>query len=223
MLLSLLAGAMIPLGGWLASRGNPRGDRIPHAVVAFGGGALISAVALVLVPDGAGKLPAPLAVGLFGLGGVAFAALDRLVARRGGKHGQMLAMLSDFIPEAAALGALLATGAQSAVLLAVLIGMQNLPEGFNAWREAAPTRPRRTMAMFCGLALFGPVAALAGHALLSAHDAWLGAMMVFAAGGILYLVFEDVAPAGHADKEWVPQLGAVLGFAFGLAGDLLVG
>lgn len=224
VLLALFAGAMIPLGGWIASRRQWSGVVLPHAVVAFGGGALISAVALVLVPDGAAKLSPVVAVALFGLGGVAFAGLDRALARMGGEHGQMLALLSDFVPEAAALGALLASdGGDSAVLLAGLIGLQNLPEGFNAWREGPTTEPRRKFALFCGLALLGPVAALGGHMFLSDYDGVLGGLMVFAAGGILYLVFEDIAPKSHVDHDVSPPLGAVLGFALGLAGDLLIG
>ena len=44
-------------------------------------------------------------------------------------------MLSDFIPEAIALVASFATGNPTANLLAAMIAIQNLPEGFNAYRE----------------------------------------------------------------------------------------
>ncbi|MGB3407360.1 MAG: hypothetical protein WBA67_07680, partial [Jannaschia sp.] len=86
ILYALFAGAMIPLGGWLA-RGTSSKGALPHGLVAFGGGALLSAVALVLVPDGAERLPAAIAVTVFIAGGVAFAALDRAIARLGGTHG----------------------------------------------------------------------------------------------------------------------------------------
>ncbi|SDZ51376.1 zinc transporter, ZIP family [Jannaschia faecimaris] len=222
LLLSLLAGAMIPLGAWIAWRRDQFDERVPHAVVAFGGGTLVSAVALVLVPDGAARIPDALAVVLFLAGGAVFRWIDASVKRISGQHGQMLAMLTDFIPEAAALGALLATGENSAFLLAALIGLQNLPEGFNAWRENPPNAPRRTMALYCALALLGPAAAMAGNVFLSQSDGALGGLMVFAAGGVLYLVFEDVAPADRMESDPTPPLGAVAGFALGLAGHLML-
>jgi ZIP family zinc transporter len=47
--------------------------------------------------------------------------------------------------------------------------------------------------------------------------------MMLAAGGILYLIFQDIAPAARLEKAWAPPLGAVLGFLTGLAGHLLIG
>ena len=47
--------------------------------------------------------------------------------------------------------------------------------------------------------------------------------MLFAAGGILYLTFEDIAPEARLDRHWAPPLGAVGGFLLGMAGHGLVG
>ena len=228
--LATAAGAMIPLGGWLATREGiqPRwlAEELRHSVIAFGGGALLSAVALVLVPDGAARLPAWAAVAFFAAGGAAFAAIDRAIERRGGPGGQMVAMLTDFLPEAAALGALLATGATAkGVLTAAIMAAQNLPEAFNAWREMAADgpMPRGRLLQFAGLALLGPAAALFGELVLADHQAALGALMVFAGGGILYLVFQDVAPGVRLRAAWAPPLGAVAGFGLGLAGHLAIG
>ncbi|MGB3471946.1 MAG: hypothetical protein WBA51_14090, partial [Erythrobacter sp.] len=115
---------------------------------------------------------------------------------------------------------LLASGGEGALLLAGLIALQNLPEGFNAWLEMPQTPDRTKLAMFSGLALLGPAAALAGHLFLADSPGVLGALMVFAAGGILYLVFEDIAPADRMEGDWRPPLGAVAGFSLGLAGHL---
>lgn len=80
LLLSLMAGAAMPVGAVLA-----RADlmhpavltpKVRHFIVAFGGGALISAVALVLVPDGASKLSVAPAAMCFIAGGVFFYFLD---------------------------------------------------------------------------------------------------------------------------------------------------
>ncbi len=41
---------------------------------------------------------------------------------------------------------------------------------------------------------------------------WVTGPMFFAAGGILYLTFEDIAPAAPLKGRWAPPLGAVAGF-----------
>jgi len=46
--------------------------------------------------------------------------------------------------------------------------------------------------------------------------------MLFASGGILYLVFQDVAPQSHLKRHWAPALGAVVGFGVGMLGQLLI-
>ncbi|TDL81966.1 divalent cation transporter [Palleronia sediminis] len=229
ILYSTLAGATIPLGGWLAMRGWPpargaRATEITHGVIAFGGGALVAAVAFVLVPDGAEKVPVWLALAAFAAGGVFFLWLDRRIARSGSQKSQLVAMLSDFIPEALALGALMASGG-SRLLMALLIALQNLPEGFNAFREMEKGGGHdrgRTLKIFAALACLGPVAAVLGHVVLSDFDGVLGTVMLFAAGGILYLVFEDIAPQVRLERDFLPPLGAVGGFALGMAGHLIL-
>ncbi len=196
-----------------------------HAVLAFGGGALLSAVALVLIPEGT-KLHPPIMVALLvGSGGVAFMFLDRFLAARKSPAAQLAAMLSDFIPEAIALGAAFATEGNAGFLLALLIGIQNLPEGFNAYREmtaSAPKTGRRVIVAFACLSLLGPVAGLTGLFVLSAYPGVVAGMMLFAAGGILYVTFQDVAPQAKLEQHWAPPLGAVAGFLLGVIGQMLI-
>jgi ZIP family zinc transporter len=116
-----------------------------HSVIAFGGGALLAAVALVLVPEGSAHLSPAVSVACFVGGGALFLFVDRTLARNPAGSPQMLAMLLDFVPESVAMGAAFASGSPAGPLLALLIGMQNLPEGFNAYREllrACRTCPR---------------------------------------------------------------------------------
>lgn len=228
IVLSTLAGAMIPLGALLAKveHIHPRWLELEfrHFVIAFGGGALLAAVALVLVPQGSASLPAWGAVACLIAGGALFMGIDMWLARAGSGKGQLLAMLADFVPEAIALGALFAAGSSSAPLLALIIGLQNLPEGFNAWREA--DRDARhghpSLRIFCLLALIGPAAALLGHVVMADLPGALGALMVTASGGILYLIFQDIAPQAPLQRSWAPPLGAVTGFALGLLGHLVI-
>ena len=56
ILLTAIAGVAIPVGGLLASIENIQSrwleEELRHTILAFGGGALVSAVALVLIPEG---------------------------------------------------------------------------------------------------------------------------------------------------------------------------
>lgn len=228
VLLTLLAGATIPLGGLLAAIESIRPrwleEDFRHFIIAFGGGALLAAVALVLVPEGSEAVPV-WQVGLWMiLGSLAFLWLDMLLARKKSTASQLTAMLADFVPEALALGAAAASGGSAGLLLALLIALQNLPEGFNAFREIRSSKMPtfKVLLMFCLLALLGPLCGLIGYYALAGHDTIIGSIMLFASGGILYLVFQDIAPQAKLERHWSPPLGAVAGFLLGLMGQLLL-
>lgn len=227
-LLTLMAGAMIPVGGSLAliDRMHPGwlDNEFRHFVIAFGGGALLAAIALVLVPEGSAKVSIVGAVVWFSLGSLAFLGLDVLLDRNGSSGSQLAATLSDFVPEALALGAAAASGQGSGLLLALLIGLQNLPEGFNSFREirSAGMPSRKLLFWFFLLPVVGPFAGLAGYFWLADFPRVIGAIMLFASGGILYLVFQDIAPQAKLARHWSPPLGAVAGFLLGLVGQMLL-
>ncbi len=230
LVLALFAGLAMPLGGVLARIEHIRDKRIEarfvKGVTAFGGGALLSAVALVLVPKGAEALPVTLAVPLLVGGGITFFLVDKRLTQAGGSGALLLAMLLDFLPEAMALGALLVTEAATAKLLAAMMFLQNLPEGFGAFRDLwaqGRTPAWVVLAIFVGLAGLGPLCAYVGFSLLADEPETLGGIMIFAAGGILYLIFQDIAPEAYEEGTWSPALGAVAGFALGLAGDMVIG
>ena len=226
LLLATLAGASIPVGaaltwatGWLP---EDEDQSLRHFVTAFGGGALISAIALVLVPEGIARLAPAAALVWFGLGGAVFMMVDQWLARRGSHLAQFLAMMLDYLPEAMALGALLAADRAVAVLMAAMIALQNLPEGYNAYREMRDSgmAQGRLVVLFLLMVPVGPLAAGFGMLVLGDHQAILGAVMMFSAGGILYLLFQDVAPQVPLARSWTPPFGAVAGFMLGLAGHL---
>jgi len=229
VVLTLSAGLSMPIGALFARIEHIRPQwleqELRHSIIAFGGGALLSAIALVLIPEGSAKLTIPETAIYFALGGFAFMALDRLLDYLKSPASQLAAMLSDFIPEALALGAAFAEGGSAGILLAGLIALQNLPEGFNAFREmnaAKAFKPSVIILAFLAMAFLGPIAGLAGYFWLAAFPTAVGAIMVFAAGGILYLTFQDIAPQAKLEKHWGPPMGAVAGFLLGLIGQLLI-
>ncbi|AXR05303.1 ZIP family metal transporter [Salinimonas sediminis] len=228
--IALIAGMAMPAGALLAKIDNLQPQwleqEIRHGVMALGAGALISAVALVLVPEGSSH-HSPLTGGLCLLAGaLAFMALDRYLAAHETPASQLAAMLSDFIPESIALGTAAALGG-STLLIGVLITVQNLPEGFNAYREMQSAeghrRPSKLVLKFAGMALLGPIMALVGYYVLAAYPLLIGGIMLFAAGGILYSVFQDIAPQVRMENTWLPPFGAVLGFLIGMIGYMLEG
>lgn len=226
MVLATLAGLSVPAGAaltwgvrWLPADED---QSLRHFVTAFGGGALMSAIALVLVPEGIDRLAPGWALAWFGLGGLAFMIVDRVLANRGTHLAQFLAMMLDYLPEAMALGALLAADRGVAVLMAAMIALQNLPEGFNAFREMRDNgmAARRVIVLFLLMVPVGPLAAGFGMVVLSGQQAILGGVMMFSSGGILYLLFQDVAPQVPMARHWSPPFGAVAGFMLGMAGHL---
>ncbi len=226
--LATLAGLSIPIGAALANRRinllpDWLSSELRHMVIAFGAGALLAAVALVLLPEGSARLAAGPAILWFFAGALGFALIDRAIAARGGKLAQFLAMMMDYLPEAMALGALVTGDMPTALLVAALIALQNLPEGFNAMREMRDgAHGGPPLWLFCLMVPLGPMAAAIGLALPPAYDPVIGAVMMLASGGIIYLMFQDIAPQVPMENSMLPPLGAIFGFGVGLAGHLMI-
>lgn len=49
-----------------------------------------------------------------------------------------------------------------------------------------------------------------------------GALVLVASGGIVHLVFHDIAPGAFREGHWGPTLGASLGFLVAIVGDHVV-
>lgn len=193
-------------------------------MMSFGAGIILAAVALVLVPHGLKELALWPMVLTFIAGGVLFMFLDQFLARRGGKLATLLAMLMDFIPESIALGAVFTLEPEVSTLLAVFIGLQNLPEAFNSFRDMVQSgfSTAKTLTIFFFLSFFGIAGALLGHLTLSDRPELTAGLMVFAAGGILYLLIQDIIPESHRPQSYATAQGAVFGFLVGIIGSYLV-
>lgn len=229
VLLTAAAGSCIPIGGLIARIEHIHPlwleREFRHFMIALGGGILLGAVAAVLVPEGIKSMNDSMwAIPIVLLGGIAFFLIERKLGLQRRESPQLMGMILDYVPEAVALGGLVATGSPFAYVLALLIGLQNLPEGFNAYRELSRLshNGRGTLLLMTSLVLIGPFAGLLGYFFLASYEPVVGAVMLFASGGVLYLIFQDIAPQAKLAKHWAPPLGAVLGFCIALLSKMLV-
>ena len=231
ILYSFFAGVTVFLGGLLSRyfekylhEGFLK-EEIVHTAIAFGGGIIIAAVAFVLAPKGMEiLLTVPMAI-LFLSGAITFFFLDRYIEQKGGTASQLLAMLMDFVPEAIALGAVFATDHNLGLLLALFIGLQNFPESFNSYLELRSSKytSRKCLLILFFLSFSGVISAISGYYLLSDMPQLTASLMLFSSGGILYLIFQDIAPMSKLEKSWFPAIGVTFGFLVGMVGQKILG
>ncbi len=230
ILYSGFAGITVFLGGIFANFFNhhihetPVKYHIIHTLMAFGSGIMLSALALVLVPEGMHKLAVIPLIISFSLGAILFFFIDRYLAKQGGQMATLLAMLMDFVPESIALGAIFALEPNTAILLAIFIGLQNFPESFNAYRDLVLSgfTPQKTLVIFFFLSFLGILGALLGYFVLTDFPKITAHLMIFASGGILYLLIQDIIPESKLDGTHAVSLGASLGFLIGMIGEKII-
>lgn len=224
------AGVTVFLGGLMAFifnhhiKDTPVKFEITHAMMSFGAGIILSAVALVLVPKGLEELSLLGMSSSFLAGALVFMCLDQYLAKSKSQSATLMAMLMDFIPESIALGAVFAIEPQMATLLALFIGLQNLPEAFNSFRDLVQSgfSEKATLLIFSVFSFFGIAGALLGHFVLSGYPDLTAHLMTFASGGILYLLVQDIIPKSKLNKNYITSLGATLGFLLGMVSEKLV-
>jgi ZIP family zinc transporter len=221
---SLVIGALLGLA-------RPWPNRLVGLVLAFGAGALISAVSFDLAQEGA-KTGDPGAVGVgLAAGGLVYFGLNRLVGRHS-KHsggddetGPALALgaFLDGIPEQLVLGISIAAGKGVGVGLLVAIFVSNLPEavGSSTAMKKAGTRPVVIRRMWIAVALVCTASTALGYAIADTVSANAVATIEgFAAGALLVMLIDSMIPAAVRDGGDVSGLATVLGFAVaaGLSG-----
>jgi ZIP family zinc transporter len=221
---SLLIGALLGLA-------RPWPSRLIGIVLAFGAGALISAVSFDLAQEGArvGD-PAVMASGL-ALGATTYFTLDRLVVRRrrpgAGRAleenaGTALALgaFLDGIPEQLVLGIGIAVGEGVSVGLLVAIFVSNLPEaiGSSTDMSAAGTRPAAIRRLWLLVALICAAATVVGFAIADTVSGNVNACIDgFAAGALLVMLVDSMIPEAVRRGGDVSGLVTVLGFAVAAA------
>ena len=132
----------------------------------------------------------------------------------------MLGALLDGIPESIVLGAsLLGGGGVSASFLAAVFA-SNVPEGMAGARDLrdAGRRPFWIMGLWLAIAVASAVAAAVGFALLGDMAPGPAALIqAFAAGALLVMIIDTMAPEAVEQAGTEAGLATVLGFAVAAA------
>jgi zinc transporter, ZIP family len=186
-------------------------------VLAFGAGALISAVSFELAEDGA-EVGGGLAVGIgLAVGALTYFGLDSLIEGRGGSDPASALALGAFldgVPEQLVLGLGIAVGGEVGVGLIVAIFVSNLPEAIGS---ASKMRARRNgatiMRLWGAVAVVCALSSLIGYALADNVSGELqGGINGFAAGALLVMLADSMIPEARKGGR-TAGLATALGFA----------
>jgi len=219
---ALVVGALIGLA-----------SRVPRQFVAlamaFGAGALISALAFDLTEDAfahGGTLPV---AGGLAAGALVFFAGDQLLHRRGGaRRGKRMAKAADNgpaivlgamldgIPESVVLGSTLIAGGAIGLPFLAAVAISNVPEALSAAADLRREghRPPWIIGLWVGVAVVSGLASALGYALLGGMGtAAIPLIQAFAAGAILTMLSDTMIPEAFADGGDLTGLATVFGFA----------
>ena len=155
-------------------------------------------------------------------GSIIFTLADVIAEKKGGGAGILLGIGLDSIPESLAIGASIAA-AGPAMALAILIGIQNVPEGIASYREmmtgktAFNNNPRKALTAIGIVSIIPIFLGLVGLFFMQGMANIIAIILAVSAGGIFYMLYFDMIPKAHKDRKWLPTFGAVLGFIIGFA------
>ncbi|MGE0312826.1 MAG: ZIP family metal transporter [Lautropia sp.] len=227
-------------------------ERARDAMLGFGAGVMLAAVAFSLIVPGlaAARVQGASAFGAGGIVGagilIGAALLLLLEARvphehfiKGREHAQagarvlkrtwlfVFAILLHNLPEGLAIGVGFGgTDAAAASMLATGIAIQDVPEGLVvalALRGAGYGRGL-SVGVGAGSGLIEPVGALLGALVVTAAAALLPWGLAFAAGAMLFVISHEIIPESHrAGHERFATAGLVLGFVLMMVLDTSLG
>lgn len=239
----LLSGSALVIGaiiGWFV----PMPRKVIAAIMAFGSGVLISALSFELMEE-AWRLGGFVAVGTgFIAGALLFTVLNWALSANGARHRKRsdavsrkehaaaapqgnskslaLGALIDGIPESIVIGTSLLAGGTIGWVAVVAVFLSNLPEGLSS--AAGARHEGKTVSYTIGLwtfiAICAGISSFAGYTMFAnASPQVLAAVQGIAAGAILAMVIDTMAPEAFEGTHDFAGLIAVFGFltAFGLS------
>jgi zinc transporter, ZIP family len=224
--ITAFAGGTSFLGVYIAKRIGFAEQHI-LTLTAFGAGILIAAAVFEMVIEAEKNIGITLTLIAFLGGAIVFAIADMIAEKKGGGAGILLGIGLDVIPESLAIGAAVASG--PALALALLIGIQNIPEGIASYGEmmtgktAFSNNPKKALAAVGLVSVIPIFLGLVGLFYLTGMKDTIAIIFAMSAGGIFYMLYYDMIPKAHKDRKWLPTFGAVLGFIIGFAIVRIVG
>ncbi|MGB9169889.1 MAG: ZIP family metal transporter [Nitrososphaeraceae archaeon] len=189
-------------------------------LTAFGAGILISAAIFGMVIQAEKSIGVIQTFLFFIFGSIIFTIADVIATRKGGGADILIGIGLDTLPESLAIGASIAAG--PALAIALLIGIQNIPEGIAAYKEMRTGKTafkdsRKALYAIGVTSIIPVILGLIGLFFLQGLHYMIGLILALSAGGIFYMLFYDMIPKAHKDRKWLPTFGAVLGFIIGFA------
>jgi ZIP family zinc transporter len=200
-------------------------DRLVGLVLAFGAGALISAVSFELFEEGI-AVGGAAAVGIgLALGGLVYFTLSLVVdhispgrpdEQTSGGTALALGAFLDGIPEQLVLGIGIAAGKGVSISLLVAIFVSNLPEAIGSATDMkeANMPPRKIRLIWYSVASVCALSTPLGYVLAdAAGNHFRAGVNGFAAGALLVMLVDSMIPEATSKSGRVAGLATTLGFA----------
>ncbi|NAZ86546.1 ZIP family metal transporter, partial [Kineococcus indalonis] len=234
----LLGGAALVIGAALAWFITVP-SKVVAAVMAFGAGVLISALAFDLAQEAVETGGLVTTTVSFLVGALVYVAANSALARRGARHrkrsgdqqpseseqggsGAAIAIgaLLDGVPESVVLGVGLLGGGGVSTAVVAAVFISNVPEGLSS--VAGMKRSGRSagyvFGVWGGIALVSALAAAVGYAALGpASPGVIAAITALAAGAILTMIADTMIPEAFERTQVYTGLITTLGFLVAFA------
>jgi ZIP family zinc transporter len=233
---AFLAASTLLVGAAIAIALRPSSG-VTGLVMAFGAGALISAVAYELVLDALDDVSGALFAISFAAGGLTFFVGDVLITKGGGRSRKrstgeqaddtplsiVLGATLDGIPESIVLGLSVTIGGAVSMSFLVATALSNLPEAMSAsvGLLRAKWTPRSILLLWSVVVGVSSLSAALGYAAYELVPGATGAhVQAFAAGAIITMLADTMMPEAFADSGKPVGLATLAGFAIALGVSL---